>query len=284
MSKNRTPIQRLKGQINNFSENLEHIATVTHLQTRSSIEKHYRDSARQSIGCDFVKIFTFETSEWFNNFNIHYFFLDKDNRTIPENLQSIEVSFENEKQHLHSHSYSIEEFRELMKEVNAFIKTIHRANKIEEAEEVLDYLIQKFNLGHLPDSMDAFKVHCQTDFENELYNLGISRKEEQELTKKRYEREKKVEDLLYRSDEAKEIAELEKQLRLKRQSLKEKANVLHKQLCIDEVVKLQEKTETAKQIIMNDVEEKMMILNKEYHLPKIEFDIILNDILETNNE
>lgn len=229
MSKVITPMKRLKGQIDNLKINLEEEYTHTSKEKREGKidydSSYWGDRTEPKVISEIVSdhIIFFNTKPKNDQGGIpyknHSFAISFDfmNKELEE--QSIQFSYFNEENKLiHSKPFTVEEFKEHLKNLNKFIKSLDISPRTIVFEKIKDIV----ESNQYDINIDVKKA------ENDIELLLKKKKEEikfdeaQKEANKNNERFQKVSDIIKstieNSDEYKELQEIEK----RQKELKEK--------------------------------------------------------------
>lgn len=229
MSKVITPMKRLKGQLDNFKNNLEEEYLFEAKDKREGKidydSAYWGDRKEPKVISEIISdhIIFFNTKPKNDKggmpYDNHSFAISFDFNNKEANEQSIQLSYFNEEDKLiHSKPFSVEEFKEHLKALNKFIKELDKSPRTVVFEKIKNII----NSNTYDINQDVVKA------ENEIELLLNKKREEIKFNEAQQEAEKnnsrfqKVSDIITStiesSEEYKELQEIEK----RQKELKEK--------------------------------------------------------------
>lgn len=271
-------MQRLKVLVNVFESKVENCSILTNKQKCSFKENNYGND-RYAIETDFLKLFILETNQ---SFGIHYYFLDEKGSTLPDHLQSMEVSLKTDDQHLHSLNFPVNTFRALLKEVNTAILDDTNSTAQEHAEHVVDVLCRVFKLNQksAENNINSLLDACLVETQDTVNDLKHHIKTKAELKCEIKTKEREISNYRHNSDEANEIYRLEIELRKRREkflnTVSQKADDLKIDQSRTKLAQAQQDISYSRELIKSQVTE----INKDYQLGKKEQNIIFKTLTD----
>lgn len=247
MSKIKTPMQITKGQMDNFSTFIKPFIISDNVRQRSNgFEGNSYKNEVKPFDIDYMRTFNFNDVI----IKIRYNFLEPRTRRAQEE-QSIEISYQSGSEKIDSLSFSVEQFRLTMQDLN---KVLRNSLKLEKSF-ILNEFKKHFFSNELSIEINEQKLEefVLSHSKNEIFNAHISVDQYAALSKTIQHKKADMADFVENLEENEKIRKLQEEIARLEKEKNNKIAAKSKELDIESDVNNLEKTSQAYSNILNKV-------------------------------
>lgn len=258
---NKTPMKRTKDYFSNFEKAIDGLFYKKEKQQQSLANI---DTLSDFIFCDFLRVY-----QLLNESNLSFAFHFKNKEEfLPISQQSVEIKYSIKGKHQSTTCIFIEEFCNIMKELNKELNQIDSEERYEfhsEIEElILKHFFEKYNID---DAFLEFENQLVNNNELQFKNLKISQISIEMLSSRIKNKTDVYDQFCFDSPEAREIKKIEELLESKKKDFEVLQANKYKALMLKSDKILLQDTKKARDCLIEKIENSSKIINQVIRLP-----------------
>lgn len=265
MTKNITPMKRLKDHLNVFHNHIESITDFKELSKRKERTSNDFRNSQKEISNDKIFLFNMHNNK---SFAFNFFYLNDNERVVEKEQQHVEITYKHKGvESFCSLQITVDEFKDSLSKLNKKID-LGEKDRFEASDYICELILSHFNLrSAIVENEELFFNTLQDNLSLEFSNLSISNTEINKLESELLENDKILSHFSYHSPEALAVKEMKKQLKEAENAFDLAYKKEKTKLRINEKEKMAKDSRFMKSLLIQQIKTEAQKLNKKLRIP-----------------